>query len=84
MCPHAGQFRCSLTSLVFVMEGEGEVQYRVVSWDPRLLVGYDQMKPAGPLYNIDCFNGTISGLHLPHCEIFSGRFISTCMIWKTC
>ncbi|KAL1280834.1 hypothetical protein QQF64_015434 [Cirrhinus molitorella] len=71
VCPHAGQFQCILTSLVFVMEGEGEVLYRVVSWDPRLLDGLGQMKPAGPLYNIDCFNGSISGLHLPHCEIFS-------------
>ncbi|RXN15125.1 LRR and PYD domains-containing 3-like protein [Labeo rohita] len=71
VCAHAGQFQCSLTSLVFVMEGEGEVLYRVVSWDPRLLDGLGQMQPAGPLYNIDCFNGTISGLHLPHCEIIS-------------
>ncbi|XP_073702961.1 NACHT, LRR and PYD domains-containing protein 1 homolog [Garra rufa] len=71
VCPHAGQFQCSLTSLVFVMEGEGEVLYRVVSWDPRLLDGLGQMQPAGPLYNIDCFNGSISGLHLPHCEILS-------------
>ncbi|KAL1280837.1 hypothetical protein QQF64_015437 [Cirrhinus molitorella] len=71
VCPHAGQFQCSLTSLVFVMEGEGEVLFRVVSWDPRLLDGLGQMQPAGPLYNIDCFNGSISGLHLPHCEILS-------------
>uniref|UniRef100_A0A672PZZ6 CARD domain-containing protein n=1 Tax=Sinocyclocheilus grahami TaxID=75366 RepID=A0A672PZZ6_SINGR len=70
VCPHAGQFLCNLTSLVFVMESEGEVLYRVVSWNPGLLDGLGQMKPAGPLYNIDCFNGSISGLHLPHCEIF--------------
>lgn len=75
MCPHAGQFQCSLTSLVFVMEGEGEVLYRVVAWDPRLLDGLGQMQPAGPLYDIDCINGSISKLNLPHCEIFSGRFI---------
>ncbi|XP_026098983.1 NACHT, LRR and PYD domains-containing protein 3-like [Carassius auratus] len=70
VCPHAGQFKCSLTSLVFVMASEGEVLYRVVSWNPGLLDGLGQMKPAGPLYNIDCFNGSVSGLHLPHCEIF--------------
>uniref|UniRef100_A0A8C1E1R9 NOD-like receptor family B, member 5 n=1 Tax=Cyprinus carpio carpio TaxID=630221 RepID=A0A8C1E1R9_CYPCA len=64
------QFQCSLTSLVFVMASEGELLYRVVSWNPGLLDGLGQMKPAGPLYNIDCFNGSISGLHLPHCEIF--------------
>ncbi|XP_073698618.1 uncharacterized protein [Garra rufa] len=70
-CPYAGQFRCSLTSLVFVMEGEGEVLYKTVSWDPRLLDGLGKMEPAGPLYDIDCFDGSISGLYLPHCEIFS-------------
>ncbi len=77
MCAHAGQFRCSLTSLVFVMEGEGEVLYRVVSWDPRLLDGLGQMKPAGPLYSVDCSAKSVSQLHLPHCVIFSGRLIST-------
>ncbi|XP_073702897.1 NACHT, LRR and PYD domains-containing protein 1-like [Garra rufa] len=72
-CPYAGQFRCSLTSLVFVMEGKGEVLYKTVSWDPRLLDGLGKMEPAGPLYDIDCFDGAISGLHLPHCEIFSEK-----------
>ncbi|XP_056336287.1 NACHT, LRR and PYD domains-containing protein 1a-like isoform X2 [Danio aesculapii] len=71
VCPHAGQFQCSLTSLVFVMEGEGELLYRVVSWDPCLLDGLGQMQPAGPLYDVNCFNGSISKLNLPHCEIFS-------------
>ncbi|XP_058650290.1 NACHT, LRR and PYD domains-containing protein 1 homolog isoform X2 [Onychostoma macrolepis] len=71
VCAHAGQFQCSLTNLVFVMEGEGEVLYRVDSWDLRLLDGLGQMQPAGPLYNIDCFNGSLSGLHFPHCEILS-------------
>ncbi|XP_073712136.1 NACHT, LRR and PYD domains-containing protein 1 homolog isoform X4 [Misgurnus anguillicaudatus] len=69
--PHAGQFQCSLTNLVFVMEGKGEVLYKIVPWDPRLLDGLGQMKLAGPLYNIDCFEGSISQLHLPHCEILS-------------
>ncbi len=76
MCAHAGQFQCSLTNLVFVMESEGEVLYRVVSWDSGLLDGLGQMRPTGHLYNIDCFNGSISELHLPHCEILSGRFIT--------
>ncbi|XP_051719255.1 NACHT, LRR and PYD domains-containing protein 1 homolog isoform X2 [Ctenopharyngodon idella] len=71
VCPHAGQFQCSLTNLVFVMEGEGEVLYKTVSWDPRLLDGLGQMQPAGPLYNIDCFHGSVSRLHLQHCEIFT-------------
>uniref|UniRef100_A0A672RX81 FIIND domain-containing protein n=1 Tax=Sinocyclocheilus grahami TaxID=75366 RepID=A0A672RX81_SINGR len=75
VCPYAGQFRCSLTNLVFVMEGEGEVRYSTVSWDSHRLEPLNMlehvMQPAGPLYNINCFNGSISGLHLPHCEIFS-------------
>ncbi|XP_036417910.1 NACHT, LRR and PYD domains-containing protein 1-like [Colossoma macropomum] len=72
LSPHAAQFQCSLTNLVFEMESEGEVLYRIDSWDARLLDGLGQMKPAGPLYNIDCFGGSISHLHLPHCEIVQG------------
>ncbi|XP_036436880.1 uncharacterized protein LOC118815053 [Colossoma macropomum] len=68
-CPHTGQFQCRLTNLVFEMEGKGEVLYRIDFWDTRLLDGLGQMEPAGPLYNIDCFEGSISHLHLPHCEI---------------
>ncbi|XP_036436877.1 uncharacterized protein LOC118815050 [Colossoma macropomum] len=68
-CPHTGQFQCRLTNLVFEMEGEGEVFYRIDFWDTRLLDGLGQMEPAGPLYNIDCIDGLISHLHLPHCEI---------------
>ncbi|XP_056336222.1 NACHT, LRR and PYD domains-containing protein 1 homolog isoform X2 [Danio aesculapii] len=71
VCPRAGQFQCSLTSLVFVMEGKGELLYRIVSWDPRLLDGLGQMQPAGPLYDIDCSAGSVSQLCFPHSEIFS-------------
>ncbi|XP_053086278.1 NACHT, LRR and PYD domains-containing protein 1b allele 3-like [Pangasianodon hypophthalmus] len=67
LCPHAGQFMCKLTNLVFEMEGKGEVLYRIVSWDSSLLDELGQ-KPAGPLYNIDCPEGSICHLHLPHCE----------------
>ncbi|XP_042624040.1 NACHT, LRR and PYD domains-containing protein 1 homolog [Cyprinus carpio] len=67
VCVHAGQFQCSLTSLVFVMEGEGEVLYNIVSWDP----GLGQLRPAGPLYNIECSAGSVSELHFQHCMIFS-------------
>uniref|UniRef100_A0AAZ3QLL3 Pyrin domain-containing protein n=1 Tax=Oncorhynchus tshawytscha TaxID=74940 RepID=A0AAZ3QLL3_ONCTS len=31
-CPSAGLFQCSITGLVFKMEGEGEVLYRTVPW----------------------------------------------------
>ncbi|KAI4903330.1 hypothetical protein NFI96_018533, partial [Prochilodus magdalenae] len=73
LCPHAGQFQCRLTNLMFEMEGKGEVLYRIDHWDTRLLDGLGQMQPAGPLYNIDCFEGSISRLHLPHCEVQYGE-----------
>ncbi|KAL6463253.1 hypothetical protein MHYP_G00276440 [Metynnis hypsauchen] len=69
LCPHAGHFQCNVTGLVFVMEGEGEVLYKIEPWDTQQLDGLGQMTPAGPLYNIECFKGPISHLHLPHCEI---------------
>ncbi|XP_072526251.1 uncharacterized protein [Salminus brasiliensis] len=70
-CPHAGQFQCELTSLIFDMEGKGEVLYSIDSWDTSLLDSLGQMQPAGPLYNINCFEGSVSHLHLPHCEILT-------------
>ncbi|XP_036419202.1 NACHT, LRR and PYD domains-containing protein 1b allele 2-like [Colossoma macropomum] len=69
LCPHSGQFQCSETNLVFEMEWKGEVLYKIESWDPRFLDGLGQMQPAGPLYSVDCFEGSLSHLHLPHCEI---------------
>ncbi|KAK1788382.1 hypothetical protein P4O66_015988 [Electrophorus voltai] len=71
LCPHAGQFQCKITNIVFEMEEKGEVQYRIVSWDTRLLDGLGHMQPAGPLYEIDCCEGSVSHLHLPHCEVTS-------------
>ncbi|XP_053340957.1 uncharacterized protein LOC128511934, partial [Clarias gariepinus] len=65
---HAGQFKCKVTQLMFEMEGEGEVLYRIVSWDTGLLDGLGQKEPAGPLYSINCHKGSIRKLHLPHCE----------------
>ncbi|KAI4891865.1 hypothetical protein NFI96_005956 [Prochilodus magdalenae] len=72
LCPHAGHFRCIVTNLVFEMEGEGEVLYKIDSWDIPKLDGLGQMKPGGPLYNVECFEGSISHLHFPHCEILYG------------
>ncbi|XP_072531193.1 NACHT, LRR and PYD domains-containing protein 1-like [Salminus brasiliensis] len=71
-CPHAGLFQCKFTSLVFEMEGRGEVLYRILSWDTHLLNSLGQMQPAGPLYDINC-KGSISHLHLLHCEILSEK-----------
>ncbi|KAL7834357.1 hypothetical protein SRHO_G00286040 [Serrasalmus rhombeus] len=72
LCPHAGHFQCKVTGLVFEMEGEGEVLYKIEPWDTQQLDGLGQKTPAGPLYNIECFKGPISHLHLPHCEIIDG------------
>uniref|UniRef100_A0A4W5LE35 FIIND domain-containing protein n=1 Tax=Hucho hucho TaxID=62062 RepID=A0A4W5LE35_9TELE len=70
-CPSAGLFQCSITGLVFRMEGEGEVLYRTVPWDRRLLA-QNGKRPAGPLFKFTCLNGSVCQLHLPHCEIFPG------------
>nr|XP_029509466.1 adhesive plaque matrix protein-like isoform X2 [Oncorhynchus nerka] len=69
-CPSAGLFQCSITGLVFRMEGEGEVLYRTVHWDMRLL-SQNGKRPAGPLFNIDCPQKSVCQLHLPHCQIHS-------------
>uniref|UniRef100_A0A4W4GVP7 FIIND domain-containing protein n=1 Tax=Electrophorus electricus TaxID=8005 RepID=A0A4W4GVP7_ELEEL len=71
LCPYTGQFQCKITNIVFDMKEKGEMLYRIVSWDTHLLDGLGHMQPAGPLYNIDCFEGSVSHLHLPHCEVIS-------------
>ncbi|KAF5896566.1 NACHT, LRR and PYD domains-containing protein 1b allele 2-like, partial [Clarias magur] len=68
LCPHAGQFICKFTNLVFDMEGKGEVLYRIVPWDDSVLDGLGQKEPAGPLYSIECLEVSIRHLHFPHCE----------------
>ncbi|XP_060776912.1 NLR family CARD domain-containing protein 3-like isoform X4 [Neoarius graeffei] len=68
-CSRAGQFHCKLTNLGFEMKENGEVLYTVVSWDNGQLQGLGQFQPAGPLYNINCSEGSILYLHFPHCEI---------------
>ncbi|KAM9492078.1 uncharacterized protein ACWYII_004079 isoform 4-T7 [Salvelinus alpinus] len=70
LCPSAGLFQCSVKGLVFRMEGEGEVLYRTVPWDRRLLAQRGK-RPAGPLFKFTCLKGSVSQLHLPHCEIHS-------------
>ncbi|XP_034150416.1 uncharacterized protein LOC105031601 isoform X2 [Esox lucius] len=67
-CPCAGLFQCSTTGLVFGMEGEGDVVYRTVPWNRKLLAQSGK-RPAGPLFNIYCPQMSVSQLHLPHCEI---------------
>ncbi|XP_047670949.1 MORC family CW-type zinc finger protein 1-like isoform X2 [Tachysurus fulvidraco] len=73
LCSHAGVFFCKMTNISFEMKGSGEVLYTVVSWDDNQLLGMDQFMPAGPLYNINCSEDSIRYLHLPHCEIPTGK-----------
>ncbi|XP_073344190.1 uncharacterized protein [Pagrus major] len=70
LCSCPGLYQCSVTGLVFHMEGEGHVVYRIVSWDRRLLAQHHK-KPAGPLFDIKCLQQSVCRLHLPHCEIRS-------------
>ncbi|XP_053474113.1 uncharacterized protein LOC128603594 [Ictalurus furcatus] len=69
LCLPAGEFMCKSTDLVFKLEEQGSVLYRIVSWDHRFFGGLHQMEFAGPLYSIDCWEDSIRHLHLPHCEI---------------
>ncbi|XP_060776901.1 NACHT, LRR and PYD domains-containing protein 3-like isoform X2 [Neoarius graeffei] len=72
-CSRAGQFHCKLTNLGFEMKENGEVLYTIMSWDNGQLQGLGQFQPAGPLYNINCSEGSILYLHFPHCEIQTDR-----------
>ncbi|XP_058239064.1 uncharacterized protein LOC131348277 isoform X2 [Hemibagrus wyckioides] len=73
-CPCPGQFLCEFTNIVFEMESEGEVKYRIMSWDNWLLNNLPPpKKPAGPLYNIDGPKDSILRLHFPHCETGKGK-----------
>uniref|UniRef100_A0A096LVI4 FIIND domain-containing protein n=1 Tax=Poecilia formosa TaxID=48698 RepID=A0A096LVI4_POEFO len=65
--PGPGVFQCSFTSLVFVMSQEAEVLYRTRPW-PESLLHLSSKTPAGMLFNIQCSEGAINQLHLPHCE----------------
>ncbi|XP_054863001.1 uncharacterized protein LOC111583053 isoform X1 [Amphiprion ocellaris] len=67
-CSCPGLYQCSVTGLVFDMEGEGDVAYRTVPWNRRLLVQHHK-RPAGPLFDIKCQQQSVHQLHLPHCQI---------------
>ncbi|CAJ1053915.1 NACHT%2C LRR and PYD domains-containing protein 12-like isoform X1 [Xyrichtys novacula] len=62
-----GVFECSLTKLVFKVTKKGEVTYKTLIWDEKLLEQAHKV-PAGPLYSIECPEDSIRQLHLPHCE----------------
>nr|XP_046227724.1 uncharacterized protein LOC124049759 isoform X1 [Scatophagus argus] len=69
-CSCPGLYQCRVTGLVFHMEGEGDVVYRIVPWNRRLLTQHHK-QPAGPLFDIKCLQQSVCQLHLPHCEIWS-------------
>ncbi|XP_074549541.1 uncharacterized protein LOC141807424 [Halichoeres trimaculatus] len=69
-CSSPGLYQCSVTGLVFNMEEEGEVVYRTVPWNRKLL-SQRHKQPAGPLFDIKCEQQSVCQLHLPHCEIRS-------------
>ncbi|XP_051910309.1 caspase recruitment domain-containing protein 8-like [Hippocampus zosterae] len=69
-CFRAGGYQCTATGLVFVVDGQGDVRYSVVSWDMDLLAS-NRKKPAGPLFDIECEGLTVRQIHFPHCEILS-------------
>uniref|UniRef100_A0A7N6F990 FIIND domain-containing protein n=1 Tax=Anabas testudineus TaxID=64144 RepID=A0A7N6F990_ANATE len=69
-CSCPGLYLCSVTGLMFDMKGEGDVVYRIVPWNRRLLRQHHK-KPAGPLFDITCVQQSVCQLHLPHCEISS-------------
>ncbi|XP_039907167.1 uncharacterized protein LOC120746011 [Simochromis diagramma] len=76
-CSSAGLYQCSVTGLVFVMKAEGDVVYRTVPWNRRLLAQHHK-KPAGPLFDIKCQQQSVCQLCLPHCEVIStggGQFL---------
>ncbi|XP_061820967.1 uncharacterized protein [Nerophis lumbriciformis] len=67
-CFRAGRYQCTVTGLVFHMDGEGDVRYGIIPWDLSLLAQHHK-KPAGPLFDIQCDKPSMRQLHLPHCEI---------------
>uniref|UniRef100_A0A3P9CZF1 FIIND domain-containing protein n=1 Tax=Maylandia zebra TaxID=106582 RepID=A0A3P9CZF1_9CICH len=70
-------YQCSVTGLVFLMKAEGDVLYRTVPWNRRLLAQHHK-KPAGPLFDIKCQQQSVCQLCLPHCELIStggGQFL---------
>ncbi|XP_035771051.1 NACHT, LRR and PYD domains-containing protein 1b allele 3-like [Neolamprologus brichardi] len=76
-CSCAGLYQCSVTGLVFLMKAEGDVVYRTVPWNRKLLTQHHK-KPAGPLFDIKCQQQSVCQLCLPHCELIStggGQFL---------
>ncbi|XP_058495112.1 NACHT, LRR and PYD domains-containing protein 12-like [Solea solea] len=65
-CPGPGVFQCTLTGLVFVVDQEAGLLYRIVRWDERIFQLAAGKMAAGLLFDIQCPEGGLSELHLPH------------------
>ncbi|XP_023656137.2 NACHT, LRR and PYD domains-containing protein 1b allele 5-like isoform X1 [Paramormyrops kingsleyae] len=65
---HPGRFFCCVTGLVFVMKSSGQVTYSFCSWEKKPKIP-GSWSLAGPHINIECPQGTLKELHLPHCEM---------------
>ncbi|XP_048867639.1 NACHT, LRR and PYD domains-containing protein 1b allele 3-like isoform X2 [Brienomyrus brachyistius] len=65
---HPGRFFCRVTGLGFVVESGGEVTYSFCSWEKAPQTP-SSWSPAGPIFDIECPQGTLKELHLPHCEM---------------
>ncbi|XP_061592973.1 uncharacterized protein LOC133457682 [Cololabis saira] len=69
-CQQSGEVLCSLTGLM--LEGCGDVVYEVVPWDVDYLSSRG-LRPAGHLFRFILLSGSFQRLHLPHCQLISGR-----------
>ncbi|XP_048867502.1 uncharacterized protein LOC125740436 isoform X3 [Brienomyrus brachyistius] len=68
LASHAGRFFCCVTGLGFEVESGGEVTYSFCSWEKAPQTS-SSWSPAGPIFDIECPQGTLKELHLPHCEM---------------
>ncbi|XP_017259480.1 uncharacterized protein LOC108228439 isoform X2 [Kryptolebias marmoratus] len=69
-CQISGIHRCLWTDLV--LEGFGDVVYEMVPWDVDFLSSKG-LRPAGPLFRFTLLTGSFHKLHLPHCQLLSGK-----------
>ena len=67
-CARPGLYQCIVRGLLFHMDGEGDMVYRIVPWNRRLLADHCK-RPARPLFDIKCVQQSVRQLHLPHCEM---------------
>uniref|UniRef100_A0A3B3S6E5 FIIND domain-containing protein n=1 Tax=Paramormyrops kingsleyae TaxID=1676925 RepID=A0A3B3S6E5_9TELE len=78
---HPGRFFCCVTGLVFVMKSSGEVTYSFCSWEkaPKTPGSW---RLAGPHITIECPQGILKELHLPHCEMSADDNLAVAHVTK--